>query len=45
MKAIGYNSYGVIEKLQILDVKNTLPKRHEVAIKVSAISLNPVDLK
>ena len=45
MKAIGYNSYGGIEKLQILDVKNPLPKRHEVAIKVSAISLNPVDLK
>ena len=45
MKAIGYNSYGGIDKLQILEVESPKPKRHEVAVKVSAISINPVDLK
>ena len=45
MKAIGYNSYGGIDKLQILEVESPKPKRHEVAVKVSAISINPFDLK
>ena len=45
MRAIGYNSYGGIDKLQILEVESPKPKRHEVAVKVSAISINPVDLK
>ena len=45
MRAIGYNSYGGIDKLQILEVESPKPKRHEVAVKVSAISINPFDLK
>ena len=45
MKAIGYNSYGDIDNLEILEVAEPLPKRSEVIVKIEAVSLNPVDIK
>ena len=45
MKAIGYNSYGDIDNLEILEVAEPRPKRSEVIVKIEAVSLNPVDIK
>ena len=45
MKAIGYNSYGDIDNLEILEVAEPRPKRTEVIVKIEAVSLNPVDIK
>ena len=41
MKAIGYNSYGDIDNLEILKVAEPRPKRSEVIVKIEAVSLNP----
>ena len=35
MKAIGYNSYGDIDNLEILEVAEPRPKRSEVIVTVS----------
>ena len=45
MKALGYNTYGDIDNLEILEVKEPRIKKTEVIVKVAAISLNPVDIK
>ena len=45
MKALGYNTYGDIDNLEILEVKEPRIKKTEVIVKVSAISLKPVDIK
>ena len=45
MKAIGYNSYGDIDNLEILEVAEPRPKRSEVIVKIEAVSLNPFDIK
>ena len=45
MKALGYNSYGDIDNLEILEVAEPRPKRTEVIVKIEAVSLNPVDIK
>ena len=45
MKALGYNTYGDIDNLEILELKEPRIKKTEVIVKVAAISLNPVDIK
>ena len=34
MKAIGYNSYGDNDNLQILELANPKPKRSELIVKI-----------
>lgn len=43
MKAIVYNSYGPPDVLQLADIEQPVPQDHEVLIKVSAASVNPLD--
>ena len=45
MRAITYNSYGDIDKLQITELNSPKPGINDVIVKVIAISPNPVDLK
>ena len=45
MRAITYNSYGDIDKLQITELNSLKPGINDVIVKVVAISPNPVDLK
>ena len=42
MRAITYNSYGDIDKLQITELNSPKPGINDVIVKVVAISPNPV---
>lgn len=45
MKAAVINKYGDPDVFEIIDVREPLPKEHEVMIRVYASSINPVDWK
>lgn len=45
MKAVGFNTYGSAEVLQVMEVARPAPGVGEVAIAVAAIGVNPADFK
>ena len=45
MKAILLNQYGGVENLHLTEIETPLFSAQEVLIKVSSVSINPVDLK
>ncbi len=45
MKAIQYTAYGDSSVIKTADVEKPVPKENEILIKVTAITVNPMDMK
>ncbi len=45
MKAIQYNAYGNSEVIQLNQIDKPIPKENEVLIRITATTVNPLDMK
>ena len=45
MKAIGFFEYGGPVVLRFVDVPRSVPRPHDVVVRVKAVSVNPIDAK